>query len=140
MSNRPYLLYFSLQGTQGAYEASRAYGEPGRIWIGQNQAGAKREWRSGEEFEGFLPAAWRDPAEEARQAGHEGSDYFVGHAFLEAIRSGEPAPIDIYTALEWTAAGLCSQLSIANGGVPIKVPDFRDLDQRPVWLDSPVTP
>jgi hypothetical protein len=39
--------------------------------------------------------------------------------------------------LEWTAAGLCSQLSIANNGVPIRVPDFRDAAQRPLTLDAP---
>ena len=51
--------------------------------------------------------------------------------------SGAPPPIDVYTSLEWTAAGLCSQLSIDNGGVPIRVPDFRDPAQRPVMLDAP---
>ena len=43
---------------------------------------------------------------------------------------------DLRRALEWTAAGLCSQISIENGGVPIKVPDFRDPAQRPIWLDA----
>lgn len=52
--------------------------------------------------------------------------------------SGEPPDIDLWDALEWTAAGLCSQLSIAQGGVPIRVPDFRDAAQRPITLDSPV--
>ena len=70
-------------------------------------------------------------------AGHGGGDYFVVRDFIEAVTSGAPPPIDVYTALEWTAAGLCSQISIDNGGVPIKVPDFRDPSQRPVILDAP---
>jgi hypothetical protein len=32
---------------------------------------------------------------------------------------------------------LCSQLSIANNGAPIRIPDFRDLTQRPLTLDAP---
>lgn len=54
--------------------------------------------------------------------------------FLEAITEQRPPLVDVATALEWTAAGLCSQTSIANGGVPITVPDFRDPKQRPVWI------
>jgi hypothetical protein len=33
--------------------------------------------------------------------------------------------------------GLCSQVSIDNGGVPIRVPDFRDPAARPLILDAP---
>jgi predicted dehydrogenase len=136
MSNRPYQLYFSLQGTQGVYEASRVPGQAGHVWFGENRSEHSREWRSLEDFTEHLPDAWRNPTEEARQAGHEGSDYYLGRVFMEAVVSGAPSPIDIYSALEWTAAGLCSQISIANGGVSIRVPDFRDPAQRPLWLDA----
>ncbi len=139
MSNRPHLpSYYALQGTQGAYEAARVEGEPGRIWIGANRPDEPRQWRSLQDFDAHLPADWRALAQEARATGHGGGDYHVGRAFVQALLTSTPPPIDIYAALEWTAAGLCSQLSIANGGVPIAVPDFRDARQRPVSLDAPV--
>lgn len=126
LSNRPHqMAYYSLQGTRGVYEASRVAGEPGRIWIGEGRAGEPREWRPAAEFEQHLPEAWRNPPEEARNAGHGGGDYFQVRDFVQAIRDGTPPPVDVYAALEWTAAGLCSQLSIQQGGVPVPVPDFR---------------
>ncbi len=138
MSNRPHqMAYYSLQGTRGVYEASRIAGQPGHIWIGESRDGEHREWRPVSEFEEHLPRVWREATEEARRAGHGGGDYFVVSDFVEAIQNGTPPPIDIYAALEWTATGLCSQISIENRGVPIQIPDFRDPGQRPLLLDAP---
>ena len=137
MSNRPHLAsYYALQGTQGAYEAARVEGEPGRIWIGENRPDEHRKWRPLSDFDEHLPDDFRALSEEARKAGHGGGDYHVARAFVQSILTDVPPPIDLYDALEWTAAGLCSQISIANGGVPIRVPAFRDPAQRPVWLDA----
>lgn len=134
MSNRPHLPdYYALQGTRGVYESPRLGGDP-KVWFGESRDGEHREWRSLWDFESELPAAWRDPDSPAWRAGHGGGDYFVVREFLGAIVEGRRPVVDVYRALEWTAAGLCSQISIANGGVPIKVPDFRDPGQRPVWL------
>ena len=138
LSNRPHIMNaYTLQGTLGVYESARVPGEPGRIWIGENRPDHDRRWRSLADFDEHLPDLWRNPPDEAQRAGHDGGDYFQVRDFVEAVVTGAPPPIDIYTALEWTAAGLCSQTSITNGGVPIKVPDFRDAGQRPVVLDSP---
>ena len=140
LSNRPHLpTYYSLQGTQGVYEAARFPGEEARVWLGENRPDEHRQWQPLSAFEAHLPARYRERAQEAAQAGHGGGDYHVGRAFAEAVRDGSPPPIDIFDALEWTAAGLCSQLSIANGGLPIRVPDFRDPTQRPLSLDAPTS-
>lgn len=137
MSNRPHqMTYYSLQGTRGVYEASRIEGQRGNIWIGDSQDGDRRQWTPISAFEEHLPEEWRNPPEAALKAGHGGGDYFVIRDFVQAIETGAPAPIDVFTGLEWTAAGLCSQISIANGGVPIKVPDFREAAQRPLTLTS----
>lgn len=137
MSNRPHqMTYYSVQGTRGVYEASRLENERGHIWVGGSKDGEHRQWKPIAEFEEHLPEEWRTPSDEARKAGHGGGDYFVMRDFIEAIRTGAPPPIDVYTAMEWTAAGLCSQTSIESGGVAIKVPNFRDPAQRPIWLDA----
>jgi len=138
LSNRPHqMAYYSLQGTRGVYEASRVAGEPGRVWVGENRAGEPRAWRPLSDYEDLLPDMWRNPPEAARRAGHGGGDYFQVRDFVQAVVTGAPPPVDLYAALEWTAAGLCSQLSIQNGGVPIRVPDFRDPGGRPALLDAP---
>ena len=97
----------------------------------------RRTWGTLDDYYDLLPPVWRNPSEEARRAGHGGGDYHEIRDFVEAARSGSRPPIDIYTSLEWTAAGLCSRISIENGGVPIKLPNFRDPGQRPILLDAP---
>jgi hypothetical protein len=137
LSNRPHLpMYYALQGTQGVYEAARFGGE-GRVWVGENRPDDHRHWQSLAEYEHLLPDLWRNPQEEARRAGHGGGDFYLPRDFVKSIRTQAPPPVDIYSALEWTAAGLCSEISINNGGVPIQLPDFRKPSERPRRLDAP---
>lgn len=68
---------------------------------------------------------WRNPSDEALHAGHGGGDYFIVGDFMAAIRSGQAPPIDVYRALDYTVPGLISEQSIAAGGAPLPVPDFR---------------
>ena len=138
LSNRPHhMAYYALQGTAGAYEASRLPGQPGLIWLEKNKQGHHREWSSLEDYAEHLPEFWKNPPIEAVKAGHGGGDFFEIFDFVNAICGEAPPAIDIHSSLEWTAAGLCSQISIANGGVPIAVPNFRDPVQRPIILDAP---
>ncbi len=125
LSNRPHLPnYYALQGTLGVYEAARFPGESGRVWLGENRPEEHRAWKPLADFNHLLPAQWRERAQEATQSAHGGGDYHIGREFAESILTDSPPPIDIYDALEWTAAGLCSQLSIVSGGLPIPIPDF----------------
>jgi predicted dehydrogenase len=140
MSNRPHqATYYALQGTKGVYESSRIEGQPGNVWLGESVAGEHRTWRSLTELNEFLPEDWKNPPPEAVQAGHGGGDYFVARDFVRACR-GEALPdCGIDDALEWTAAGLCSTLSLQNNGASLKIPDFRDEKARPVVLSAPIT-
>src|SRR5436190_14868749 len=108
LSNRPHAMaYYSLQGTRGAFEGSRALGEAPRIWLEESgidpadpaSARSQREWRSLWEYEEHLPEMWRNPTEEALRAGHGGGDYFLVRDFVTAIREGKAPPIDVYRAL-----------------------------------------
>ncbi|AIE87784.1 Gfo/Idh/MocA family protein [Fimbriimonas ginsengisoli] len=131
MSNRPHqMTYYALQGTHGVYEASRQQGGPSQVWIGKNPPPGPvkdehREWRPLSDFEALLPDWWLDLSTEAERSGHGGGDFFVAYSFVDAVVEQRPASIDLYDGLEWTAAGLCSQISIARGGEWIKLPDFR---------------
>jgi predicted dehydrogenase len=127
LSNRPYALNFTLQGTQGVYESARKNGQSGAVWVGENRPDESREWQDISAFEAFLPAEWREHATLAQSAGHGGGDFHTGRLFAQSVLQQQMPPIDIYQALEWTAAGLCSQLSIAQNGASIPVPNFREL-------------
>ena len=120
--------YYALQGTQGCYEAARHAGDGPRVWLHGRCEGSE-DWRPLSEFEDeFLPEMWRNPPDEAVAAGHGGGDYFVVRDFVDAILSGSPPPVDVYTALDYTAPGLISEESIERGGAVRPVPDFRIWD------------
>ena len=98
----------------------------------------ERPWRPISDFQHLAPAYWNDAPAAALAAPHLGGDYFTGWDFVRALLSEGPMPVDIYDALEWTAVGLCSQISIANGGVPIQLPKFRDPAARPLAPGIPL--
>lgn len=141
MSNTPSMTFYSLQGTLGTYESGRGGGIVPRVFFGPNEPApgghGNRQWTALDSYWDALPGTWRSHIEAGRQSGHGGGDFQVARLFAESVRDGSPADIDVYDSLEWTAAGLCSQISIANGGVPVRVPNFRNSEERPVTLDSP---
>ena len=131
-SHRPHnMTHYVLQGTKGAYHSARRRGEPNLIWL-EGRSPDAQTWQSLEEYESeFLPEPWRSLGPEAAQAGHGGGDYFVVRDFAQSILNDTTPPIDVYRALDFTVPGLVSEESIARGGVPLPVPDFRALSNTP---------
>lgn len=116
---RPYSLGFRVQGTRG-------------IWMDVNQSiyieGQSPEPHRWEPAQPWLDRydhpLWRRFAGEAEGAGHGGMDYFVIHAFAEALKAGAPMPIDIYDAVAWSAITPLSEQSIAEANRTVEFPDF----------------
>lgn len=127
LSDRPHaMVNYALQGTDGCYESARSHGGGNRIWLRSRSKGPNT-WLNLEDVEGeFLPQAWRNFEEAARQAGHGGGDYFVVAEFVKALREGRPPPIGIHEAMDMTLPGLVSQRSILERGRWLEVPDSRD--------------
>lgn len=127
MSNRPHNgAYYTLQGTKGCYEAPRGLGDQHKIYFHTDREDPnKAEWRPLSDFNHLLPERYRQVTEEQRSAGHWGGDYFIVQDFVDAIRNGTKPPIDVYDACEWTAVAMLSELSVANGGKVMEMPDFR---------------
>jgi predicted dehydrogenase len=131
LSNRPHnSTYYSLQGTKGCYEAPGGFGDSPKIWLADYAD--KMEWRSLWDFEEeFMPEMWRNPPGEALRAGHGGGDYFEVREFVDAIVNDTEPPINVYEALDMTVPGLISEVSINRGGIPLPVPDFREIQNFP---------
>ena len=126
LSNRPANSYFSLQGTKGSYESSRGFGAQPKIWLRDFEAG--EVWKPLSEYEPeFLPERWKNPPIEAQNVGDLG-EYFKVRDFIDSILNDTTPPIDVYTAMDFTVPGLVSEQSIANGGAPVEVPDFRKVE------------
>ncbi|WP_020653288.1 Gfo/Idh/MocA family protein [Massilia niastensis] len=115
---RPYSLGFRVQGTRG-------------LWMDLNRSvhvegvSKPHEW---DDFKLWLDKydhpLWRRLGERAAGAGHGGMDFFVIHAFVEALKENAPMPIDIYDAITWSAITPLSEQSIALGFQTLDFPDF----------------
>lgn len=124
LSFRPELMnYYGIQGTRGAYESGRLFGDRPRVFVeGQSK---HNEWQSIEDFAAdHLPARYARPL---AGTGHWGADSWPLLDFLDAIETGTTPPLDIYKALDMTLPGIISERSIAEGGAWLAVPDPRTL-------------
>jgi len=122
LSNRPHLMdYYSLQGTEGAFEAPRTPGAQHVVHLrGISPADT---WESLDTYvERFLPARY---AGEFEATGHWGADRWPVQDFVRHIRAGERPELDVYHALDMTLPGVQSELSIAQAGAWVAVPNPR---------------
>ena len=127
VSYRPHnMRYYALQGTRGCYVAPRGLGDDHKIWL-MDDCPDPQAWKPLKEYDDeYLPEEWKHPPQEALKTGHWGADYFIVKDFLDAIVHDNKPPIDVYDAMNITAPGLASQESIAKGGAPVQVPDFKN--------------
>ena len=125
LSNRPHnMTYYSLQGTEGCYEAARGLGDQPKIWLASKSE--KVEWMPLAELaEEFLPDEWLHPTPEQLAAGHGGGDYLEVQDFVRAILEESEPPIGIHQAMDMTLPGLISQQSITQDSIWLDVPDSR---------------
>lgn len=122
LSNRPELYaYYSLQGTEGAYEAARTTRSEAVVHL--HGRSPENEWEPLEKYaDRFMPARYRlGGAAET----HWGSDSWPIRDFIEAIVTGTTPEIDVYAALDMTLPGILSESSIAQNGAWIHVPNPR---------------
>ncbi len=122
---RPYSLGFRVQGTKG-------------IWMDINDSlyiegvsEKEHRWESHASYlEKYDHPLWKKHEEKAVGAGHGGMDFFVVHAFIEAIKHKAPTPLDAYDAASWSAISPLSEQSISMGSMPVQFPDF----SRGKWM------
>ena len=122
VSNRPEVWnYYSIQGTKGAYESGRLFGDRPRIYL---EGISEREtWQTLEDYAGqYLPERYATPPD---SAGHGGSDAWPLLDFVDAIENGTPPPFDVYKALDMTLPGIVSEQSINQNGDWLAVPRSR---------------
>ncbi|TWI01854.1 putative dehydrogenase [Luteimonas cucumeris] len=127
---RPYSLGFRVQGTQG-------------LWMDLNKSihiegrSPAHKWEPFQAYQDqFEHPLWKKYAAQAEGAGHGGMDFFVIHAFVEAVKAEAPMPIDIYDAIAWSAITPLSEQSIANGFQTLDFPDFTEgkwKDRKPIF-------
>lgn len=116
---RPYSLGFRVQGTKG-------------LWMDLNHSiyieGTSAKGHQWEDANAYLDKydhpLWKRWSKETEGAGHGGMDFFVLHAFVEAIKRKTPTPLDVYDAAAWSAITPLSEMSIELGNQTVDFPDF----------------
>ncbi len=127
---RPYSLGFRFQGTKG-------------LWMDINDSlyiegeSQPHRWQDDAEHrKQYDHPLWVKYGEEASGAGHGGMDFFVLHAFVEALKREAPMPIDVYDGATMMAITCLSEQSIAQGSEPMQIPDFtrgRWINRKPIF-------
>ena len=56
--------------------------------------------------------------------GHGGMDFIMDYRLVYCLQNGLPLDMDVYDAAEWSCITPLSEYSVANGSIPVKVPDF----------------
>lgn len=122
LSNRPELYaYYSVQGTQGAYEAARTVDSHAVVYL--NGRSPEGVWEPLEKYADlFMPDRYKLGGSAHT---HWGSDSWPIRDFIESILTGEAPAIDVYAALDMTLPGLLSESSIAQNGAWVHVPNPR---------------
>ena len=136
-SPRPGVNQYVLQGTKGAFESKRAFpGSGDYVWLEDYVGGRdERWWKGGESAEQcmsisqfsakYMPQKFKEWEDFAITQGHDGADVLMFIDLVESLMMGEKPYLDIHRGLDMTLPGIVSNMSIANGGEWLEVPDSR---------------
>lgn len=117
---RPYSLGFRVQGTGGIWMNIH-----NGIYIEGQSKYDHEHWDNAKEWlDKYDHPLWKRWAKEAYLTGHDGIDFFVMHAFIEAVKRKKPTSMDVYDAASWSAITPLSETSIELGNETVAFPDF----------------
>lgn len=127
---RPYSLGFRVQGEKGIWmDLNKS------IYLEGTSPQAHRWEDTSSYFEKYDHPLWKKYEQRAIGAGHGGMDFFVIHAFIEAVKRKAPTPLDAYDAASWSAISPLSEISIEKGSSAVEFPDFT----RGQWINRKPT-
>ncbi len=123
---RCYSRDFTVRGTKGMYyqDTNTVYLDGEEEFFDSVEYYEKNLNNAKKYEEEHLPEIWKNITEKELQLGHGGIDWLAYSAFLNALKNGEPMPIDVYDAAVWQAVSVLSEISIREGGAPQAMPDF----------------
>ena len=124
---RPYTRLNQVQGTRGLIQ-----GWPDRIHIeGRSPAD---EWETLDKYyEEFEHPLWKSAKVKTATRGHGGMDFLEDFRFIECLRAGTPADMNVYDAASLSVMCDLTERSVADRSRPQDVPDFT----RGKWKTTP---
>ena len=123
---RYYCRNFTVRGTKGMYEEvtdsvfldRKEDIEHDFDWR-MHKVGCAKEYEA--EYEHPI---WKKYLNEGIKGGHDGMDWLEFEFFFRNLREDGPMPVDVYDAASWMAVTALSEISIAQGGAVVNIPDF----------------
>lgn len=129
LKREPSSVNYEVYGQKGMMESGRL--EP----LKKLNVYKEGEQRCHGEWEHYDPKPFLAAEEAEKVGGHEGSDFYATHLFIEKIL-GRPEgewSIDVYKAVDMGICGILAYRSVLGGNIPIAVPDLRDPAQREAY-------
>lgn len=119
LSPRPYSRQYRIVGTKGyasKYPIHELYFDDGPCSDEACEA----------LLEKYLPTEIKDIRETALRADNNrgGIAYMMDYRLAQHLHEGKPLDMDVYDLAEWCAIAELTRLSLDNGSVPVKIPDF----------------
>ncbi len=119
---RYYSRNFTIRGTLGFFGENESM-----VWL-DNDHGSDWDHSTFNNLEKFRPdwehPIWKRFFEEGVKGGHGGMDWLVFDAYFTSLAEGQVPPIDTFDTAAWMAVTPLSEMSIANGSMPVDFPDF----------------
>ena len=122
---RYYSRGFTVRGTRGMFEEATK-----SVFLDNSPESAdhfswQKHWGNADEYlKEYEHPIWKKYLEEGVVGGHDGIDWLVYGAFIDAIINDYDFPIDVYDMAAWMAVTALSEESIACGSKPVAIPDF----------------
>lgn len=115
---RPYSRINMVQGTKGLFS-----GYPNRVYIeGVSKPHTWDTWET--YFDTYDHPLWKAESKEEGRAGHGGMDYLEDARLIKCLLEGQPTDMNVYDAAAISAVCALSEMSVANGSLPVRFPDF----------------
>ena len=133
-SPRPYSRMYQLTGTKGFADKYPVEGYALNSESLPDDIGVKKPFTAHEYmpeeikvklsecYKGRIISELETKAKEV--GGHGGMDFMMDYRLIYCLRNGLPLDMDVYDLAEWCSLIPLSKLSLENGSVPVKIPDF----------------
>ena len=132
LKREPSSVNYEVYGQKGMMESGRLEPLKALNIYKEGEHRCKGDW------EHYDPTPFIAPEEAVKVGGHNGSDFYPTHLFIEKIlgRPDGEWSIDVYTAIDMGICGLLAYRSVLNGNIPIDVPNLRNPEERDAWRND----
>lgn len=121
-------IWYSMYGTKGRVESAREGTNNGDMFTIFKDLDTREDISNGS-VEMIKPSDLL--ATKAEGLGHNNSDYYPLHNFIEAINGNKNADIiDVYEALDMALPGILGYYSVLDSNKPYEIPNLRTKEER----------